>query len=324
MPADRLADRLPDALHQVRACSQATPCSCRAPAGAWRPRAIPLGRAGGLPGLGHQPGRGQAARGRSSSARTRRSSPGRGSPSGSTPSSRPSARRPGPLPQGAASRRHGSSSSGATSGANPPADLARVFFLQLSVVGSTMGTRDELSRAAASSASTTGLRPLDRLDVRPRRAPARLRAPGGGRHRSASSSSCRHRLPRHGGDVSRGRPLDPWALHTSSGSSSSSRASQVASRSTGISNSGFRSTNSRSRRRARRGSPAPRRDASSSSSMPRSVKYTRRPGSGESVVDERRCSVSCRWCDPTAGDDDAPRETRTSGRPMHARAAPAP
>ncbi|MGB6057825.1 MAG: zinc-binding dehydrogenase [Microthrixaceae bacterium] len=34
--------------------------------------------------------------------------------------------------------------SGATSGPNPPADLNRVFFLQLSVVGSTMGTREEL------------------------------------------------------------------------------------------------------------------------------------------------------------------------------------
>lgn len=34
--------------------------------------------------------------------------------------------------------------SGATSGANPPADLNRLFFLQLSVVGSTMGTRGEL------------------------------------------------------------------------------------------------------------------------------------------------------------------------------------
>lgn len=33
---------------------------------------------------------------------------------------------------------------GATSGPNPPADLARLFFLQLSVIGSTMGTRDEL------------------------------------------------------------------------------------------------------------------------------------------------------------------------------------
>jgi NADPH:quinone reductase-like Zn-dependent oxidoreductase len=36
--------------------------------------------------------------------------------------------------------------SGATSGADPPAGLNRVFFLQLSVVGSTMGTRDELER----------------------------------------------------------------------------------------------------------------------------------------------------------------------------------
>lgn len=35
---------------------------------------------------------------------------------------------------------------GATSGPNPPADLARVFFLQLSIIGSTMGTRDELVR----------------------------------------------------------------------------------------------------------------------------------------------------------------------------------
>jgi NADPH:quinone reductase-like Zn-dependent oxidoreductase len=35
---------------------------------------------------------------------------------------------------------------GATSGAAPPAELNRVFFLQLSIVGSTMGTRDELAR----------------------------------------------------------------------------------------------------------------------------------------------------------------------------------
>ena len=38
--------------------------------------------------------------------------------------------------------------SGATSGQNPPASLNRVFFLQLSVIGSTMGTRDELVTAA--------------------------------------------------------------------------------------------------------------------------------------------------------------------------------
>jgi NADPH:quinone reductase-like Zn-dependent oxidoreductase len=36
--------------------------------------------------------------------------------------------------------------SGATSGEAPPAELTRVFFLQLSVIGSTMGTRDELER----------------------------------------------------------------------------------------------------------------------------------------------------------------------------------
>jgi NADPH:quinone reductase-like Zn-dependent oxidoreductase len=36
--------------------------------------------------------------------------------------------------------------SGATSGAMPPAELTRTFFLQLSVLGSTMGTRDELER----------------------------------------------------------------------------------------------------------------------------------------------------------------------------------
>jgi NADPH:quinone reductase-like Zn-dependent oxidoreductase len=35
---------------------------------------------------------------------------------------------------------------GATSGASPPAELNRVFFLQLSIVGSTMGTRSELER----------------------------------------------------------------------------------------------------------------------------------------------------------------------------------
>ncbi len=36
--------------------------------------------------------------------------------------------------------------SGATTGQSPPAELGRVFFLQLSVIGSTMGTRDELER----------------------------------------------------------------------------------------------------------------------------------------------------------------------------------
>jgi D-arabinose 1-dehydrogenase-like Zn-dependent alcohol dehydrogenase len=34
--------------------------------------------------------------------------------------------------------------SGSTSGPNPGADLQRLFFLQLRVMGSTMGTSDEL------------------------------------------------------------------------------------------------------------------------------------------------------------------------------------
>ena len=51
---------------------------------------------------------------------------------------------------------------GATSGHAPPAELNRVFFLQLSVVGSTMGTRDELARLASMLAAT-GVRPaIDR------------------------------------------------------------------------------------------------------------------------------------------------------------------
>jgi len=49
--------------------------------------------------------------------------------------------------------------SGATTGAAPPAELTRVFFLQLSVVGSTMGTRDELERL---------IRFCTERDVRPR------------------------------------------------------------------------------------------------------------------------------------------------------------
>jgi NADPH:quinone reductase-like Zn-dependent oxidoreductase len=53
--------------------------------------------------------------------------------------------------------------SGATSGADPSADLRRVFFLQLRVVGSTMGTRDELSKLAR-LCETSGLRPeIDRV-----------------------------------------------------------------------------------------------------------------------------------------------------------------
>jgi D-arabinose 1-dehydrogenase-like Zn-dependent alcohol dehydrogenase len=49
--------------------------------------------------------------------------------------------------------------SGATSGPSPPAELTRVFFLQLSVIGSTMGTRDELERLMRLCVDR-GVRPL--------------------------------------------------------------------------------------------------------------------------------------------------------------------
>jgi NADPH:quinone reductase-like Zn-dependent oxidoreductase len=53
--------------------------------------------------------------------------------------------------------------SGATSGPNPPADLTRIFFLQLQVVGSTMGTKAELGELIAFLLAT-GLRPrIDRV-----------------------------------------------------------------------------------------------------------------------------------------------------------------
>jgi NADPH:quinone reductase-like Zn-dependent oxidoreductase len=52
--------------------------------------------------------------------------------------------------------------SGATSGAVPPAELNRIFFLQLQVVGSTMGTRAELADLM-SFLLATGVRPtIDR------------------------------------------------------------------------------------------------------------------------------------------------------------------
>jgi NADPH:quinone reductase-like Zn-dependent oxidoreductase len=48
---------------------------------------------------------------------------------------------------------------GATSGDAPPAELTRVFYTQLSVVGSTMGTRDQLVRLAR-FCEQTGARPV--------------------------------------------------------------------------------------------------------------------------------------------------------------------
>lgn len=49
--------------------------------------------------------------------------------------------------------------SGATTGDDPSADLTQVFFLQRSVIGSTMGTRGELQRLV-SMVDATGIRPV--------------------------------------------------------------------------------------------------------------------------------------------------------------------
>lgn len=54
--------------------------------------------------------------------------------------------------------------SGATSGPNPPADLQRLFFLQLNVVGSTMGTREELADLLA-FVDTAGIAPEVGLEL---------------------------------------------------------------------------------------------------------------------------------------------------------------
>jgi NADPH:quinone reductase-like Zn-dependent oxidoreductase len=65
--------------------------------------------------------------------------------------------------------------SGTTSGPNPPADLQRLFFLQLRVVGSTMGTRDELADLLA-FVSDVGISPEIGLELPMERAEEGFRA----------------------------------------------------------------------------------------------------------------------------------------------------
>ncbi|HVL84392.1 MAG TPA: zinc-binding dehydrogenase [Pseudonocardia sp.] len=65
--------------------------------------------------------------------------------------------------------------SGSTSGPNPGADLQRLFFLQLRVVGSTMGTREELADLLAFVANA-GIAPEIGLELPMERAEEGLRA----------------------------------------------------------------------------------------------------------------------------------------------------
>src|SRR5579875_1336715 len=88
--------------------------------------------------------------------------------------------------------------SGATTGERPPAELSRIFFLQLSVVGATMGTRDERERL---------LRLCVDRGVRARAFRRCARAAGSARSCSpfASSSGGAHARPRRRRMRRRGR-----------------------------------------------------------------------------------------------------------------------
>jgi NADPH:quinone reductase-like Zn-dependent oxidoreductase len=65
--------------------------------------------------------------------------------------------------------------SGSTSGPNPSADLQRLFFLQMRVVGSTMGTRDELANLLT-FVDNAGISPEIGLELPMERAAEGLRA----------------------------------------------------------------------------------------------------------------------------------------------------
>ena len=65
--------------------------------------------------------------------------------------------------------------SGSTSGPNPGADLRRLFFLQLRVIGATMGTRGELANLLAFVA-TAGITPEIGLELPMERAEEGFRA----------------------------------------------------------------------------------------------------------------------------------------------------
>ena len=120
---------------------------------------IVLARAGGFRAWVTSRERGEAAAGR-------RARGGRGvrhrrpaARTASTPSSRPSARRRGATRSSRCVPAAPSSSPAPRAVPNPPAELNRVFFLQLRVVGSTMGTRHELLQLAQ-MLDVTGVRPL--------------------------------------------------------------------------------------------------------------------------------------------------------------------
>ena len=138
---------------------------------------ITLARAGGPAGLRHQPGRGQAGTRpgdrRPRGLRVRRPAAGQGR-------RRDGDRRPRhlvPLDPLAAPRRARSSSPAPRRGPKlDDAELTRIFFLQLQVIGSTMGTRDRAGRRwsacstpPAPARSSTATLPMEQAARRLRR-----------------------------------------------------------------------------------------------------------------------------------------------------------
>ena len=148
LPLHGLAHGIPDALHQLRRARPARPCSCRAPAVASPPRWSSSAR--------------RPATGCGSPAATRPRAPRRveiGADRAFASGERLPERVDAVMETvGAATWSHSVKSlkpggtiviCGATSGDAPPkAELTKIFFRQLRVIGSTMGTRLELERLA--------------------------------------------------------------------------------------------------------------------------------------------------------------------------------
>ena len=173
MPVDGVAHRVPDAVRQVRACGPGRPCSCRARRGGVATACISMARAAGF--RVYATARTEAKQAAALRARRARGVRVR------RPAARAGRRGDGDRRRGhlvalaevAQARAGASSSRGATSGPNPPADLNRIFFLQLAVVGSTMGTKAELGDLIA-FLRTTGAAPAHRPHAAAR--PGRRRA----------------------------------------------------------------------------------------------------------------------------------------------------
>ncbi len=124
---------------------------------------IAAGKRGRTPGLGDESFGAAPWPASSTSAPTRLSSRVPDCRNASTPCSTTSAQRPGRTRCAAFDRAARSSPAAQPAAHAPPAELNRVFFQQLRIIGSTMGTRQELVDLI-DFVVTTGVRPvIDRV-----------------------------------------------------------------------------------------------------------------------------------------------------------------